>query len=165
MRIADLYIRVCAEDTTDKYYSKKSQETSLRRFCIIQSVRIGKVIYEDHSAKTFRRPEWTKLMSDLRRRKRQADVILVATWDRFTTNAENAYRMSNILRKLGTQVQAVEQPLDLSVPGDRILLAFYLDAPEAENHRNSLNAFFCRQLSKKNCGPQSNTAAGFKTKT
>jgi site-specific DNA recombinase len=33
----------------------------------------------------------------------------------------------------------VEQPLDLSIPENKILLAFYLVTPEVENDRRSIN--------------------------
>ena len=165
MRIADLYIRISTDENIDKGHSKTDQEKSLRRFCIIQSLRIGEVIYEEHSANTFRRPKWTRLMSDLRKRKRHADLILFTTWDRFSTNAENAYRMSTILRKLGTEPQAIDQPINLSVPVNKIMLAFYLDAFEIENRRRALNALFCMQRAKKKRGQMANIAPGHRNKT
>jgi hypothetical protein len=47
--------------------------------------------------------------------------------------------MINTLRKIGVEPQAVEQPLDLSVPENKMMLAFYLAAPEVENDRRALN--------------------------
>src|SRR5690606_13049307 len=35
--------------------------------------------------------------------------------------------------------QAIEQPLDLSIPENKMMLAFYLAAPEVENDRRALN--------------------------
>jgi len=35
--------------------------------------------------------------------------------------------------------QAIEQPLDLAVPENKMILAFYLAAPEVENDRRALN--------------------------
>ncbi|MEJ7679015.1 MAG: recombinase family protein [Segetibacter sp.] len=37
---------------------------------------IRKVIFEDHSAKTFNRPEWVKLLADLKKYKGKSDLIL-----------------------------------------------------------------------------------------
>jgi site-specific DNA recombinase len=42
-------------------------------------------------------------------------------------------------RRLGVEPQAIEQPLDLSVPENKMMLAFYLAAPEVENDRRALN--------------------------
>jgi len=47
--------------------------------------------------------------------------------------------MISALRKLEVELQAIEQPLDLSVPENKMMLAFYLAAPEVENDRRALN--------------------------
>lgn len=43
------------------------------------------------------------------------------------------------LKSLGVVAQAIEQPLDLSVPENKMMLAFYLAIPEVENDRRGLN--------------------------
>jgi site-specific DNA recombinase len=43
------------------------------------------------------------------------------------------------LRKLGIEPQAIEQPLDMSIPESKIMLAIYLAAPKVENDRRALN--------------------------
>jgi hypothetical protein len=50
--------------------------------------------------------------------------------------------MINVLRKFGVEPQAIEQPLDLSIPENKMMLAFYLAAPEVENDRWALNVFY-----------------------
>ena len=139
MKIADLYIRVSTDEQADKGYSQRSQEELLRKYCELNSISIRKVILEDHSAKTFNRPEWKKYLLDLRQHKCQADFVLFLKWDRFSRNAGDAYQMINMLRKLGIEPQAIEQPLDLSIPENKMMLAFYLAAPEVENDRRALN--------------------------
>src|SRR5579863_12257 len=136
---ADLYIRVSTDEQADKGYSQRDQEERLRKYCELQKITIRKVIREDHSAKTFNRPEWTKLLADLKKRRRQVDSVLFTKWDRFSRNAGDAYQMINTLRRLGVEPQAIEQPLDLSVPENKMMLAFYLAAPEVENDRRALN--------------------------
>ena len=150
MKIADLYIRVSTDEQADKGYSQRNQDEQLRKFCNINNIKIGKVIYEDHSAKSFNRPEWNKLLATLKKQKgSQTDLILFTKWDRFSRNAGDAYQMISILRKLGIEPQAVEQPLDLSVPENKMMLAFYLAAPEVENDRRALNTFFGMRRAKK----------------
>src|ERR1700722_12989519 len=136
---ADLYIRVSTDEQADKGYSQRDQEERLRRYCELQKITIRKVIREDHSAKTFNRPEWTKLLADLRKRRGQIDSVLFTKWDRFSRNAGDAYQMISTLRKLGIEPQAIEQPLDLAIPENKMMLAFYLAAPEVENDRRALN--------------------------
>ncbi|WP_083401140.1 recombinase family protein [Pedobacter antarcticus] len=42
---------------------------------------------------------------------------------------------------LGIEPQPIEQPLDISIPENKMMLAFYLAAPEVENDRRALNTF------------------------
>ena len=150
MKIADLYIRVSTDEQADKGYSQRNQDEQLRKYCRINDIKIGKVIYEDHSAKNFNRPEWKKLLATLKKQKGGlTDLILFTKWDRFSRNTADAYQMINTLRKLGVEPQAVEQPLDLSIPENKMMLAFYLAVPEVENDRRALNTFFGMRRAKK----------------
>lgn len=149
MKITDLYIRVSTDEQADKGYSQRNQEETLRRYCDINGLQIRKVIFEDHSAKTFQRPEWTKYLADLRKHKSRAGFVLFTKWDRFSRNAGDAYQMISILRQLGVEPQAVEQPFDLSIPENKMMLTFYLAAPEVENDRRALNVFYGMRRARK----------------
>jgi site-specific DNA recombinase len=76
---------------------------------------------------------------NLRKEKKQIDFVLFTKWDRFSRNTGDAYQMISLLRKLGVEPQAIEQPLDISIPENKMMLAFYLAAPEVENDRRTLN--------------------------
>lgn len=141
MKIADLYIRVSTDEQADKGYSQRNQEEVLLKFCEINKIAVRRVIFEDHSAKSFIRPEWAKLLAQLRKQRGKTDLVLFTKWDRFSRNAPDAYQMINTLKVLGVEPQAVEQPLDMSVPENKMMLAIYLTAPEIENDRRSLNVF------------------------
>ncbi|VXC57330.1 Resolvase domain [Sphingobacterium multivorum] len=147
--IADLYIRVSTDEQADKGYSQRNQEEMLRKYCINQSIEVRNIIYEDHSAKTFNRPEWKNLVLTLKKKKNNVNLILFTKWDRFSRNAGDAYQMINVLRGLGVEPQAIEQPLDLSIPENKMMLAFYLAAPEVENDRRALNVFYGMRRAKK----------------
>ena len=139
MKVADLYIRVSTDEQADKGYSQRSQEEFLRKYCEINNITIRKVMFEDHSAKSFNRPEWKAYLAELRKHKGKSDYVLFLKWDRFSRNAGDAYQMINTLRRLGVEPQAIEQPLDLTIPENKMMLAFYLAAPEVENDRRALN--------------------------
>ena len=149
MKVADLYIRVSTDEQADKGYSQRNQDEMLQKFCRINNIKIRKVVYEDFSAKTFNRPAWSGLLASLKKARGQSDLILFTKWDRFSRNAGDAYQMISVLRKLGIEPQAIEQPLDLSIPENKIMLAFYLAAPEVENDRRALNTFFGMRRAKK----------------
>ena len=94
---------------------------------------------DDHSAKSFERPQFKKLLDQLKKNKNVANLLLFTKWDRFSRNAGDAYRMINILNKFGVEPQGIEQQLDFNVPENKLMLAFYLAAPEVENDRRALN--------------------------
>src|ERR1700729_1969605 len=147
---ADLYVRASTDEQADKGYSIRNQEEVLRKYCGLQNIKVRKIIYEDYSAKTFNRPAWTDMLNILRKERGKAtDLLLFTKWDRFSRNAGDAYQMINILRKLGIDPQAIEQPLDLSIPENKMMLAFYLAAPEVENDRRALNVIAGMRRAKK----------------
>ncbi|MFV5684557.1 recombinase family protein [Flavobacterium sp. GB2R13] len=148
-QIADLYVRVSTDEQADKGYSQRNQEEVLKKYCQINNIAVRDVIYEDHSAKTFIRPKWKLLLVNLKRFKNKTDLLLFTKWDRFSRNAGDAYQMISILRKLGVEPQAIEQPLDLSIPENKMMLAFYLAVPEVENDRRALNVFHGMRRAKK----------------
>ena len=139
MRIADLYIRVSTDEQADKGYSQRLQEDVLLKYCEINAIKVRKIIFEDHSAKTFERPEWKKLLAELKKYKGKTDLVLFTKWDRFSRNASDAYQMISTLRKIGVEPQAIEQPLDMNIPENKMMLAVYLTTPEIENDRRALN--------------------------
>ncbi|WP_268224941.1 recombinase family protein [Sinomicrobium oceani] len=163
-KIADLYVRVSTDEQAEKGYSQRDQEERLRRYCEINDIHIREVVFEDHSAKSFNRPEWKRLLLSLRRHKNKVDLILFTKWDRFSRNAGDAYQMISTLRKLGIEPQAVEQPLDMSVPENKMMLAFYLAAPEVENDRRSLNTFFGMRRARKEGRYMGQAPAGYVNK-
>ncbi len=139
MKTAFLYIRVSTDEQADTGYSQRYQEETLRRYCDINNIAVRNVFFEDHSAKNFNRPIFSKLLILLKKQRHATDLILFTKWDRFSRNAGDAYGMISTLNKLGVEPQAIEQPLNLEIPENKMMLAFYLAAPEVENDRRSLN--------------------------
>jgi site-specific DNA recombinase len=165
MKIADLYIRVSTDEQADKGYSQRGQEEVLVRYCDFREIKIRKIIYEDHSAKSFNRPEWQKLLVDLKKKRGQADLVLFTKWDRFSRNAGDAYQMITTLANLGVEPQAIEQPLDLTIPENKLMLAIYLAQPEVENDRRALNTFFGMRRARKEGRWMGQAVIGYVNKT
>lgn len=97
MKIADLYIRVSTDKQADKGYSQRDQHERLERYCNQNEITIGQVIYEDHSAKNFNRPEWTKYINHIKKISLKSTLVLFTKWDRFSRNAGDAYQMIKLL--------------------------------------------------------------------
>src|SRR4051794_4910495 len=136
---AILYVRVSTDEQAEKGHSLKHQEERLQNYCAVNGLEVVGFYKEDHSAKTFERPEFRKLLDFLKKNKEAADVLLFLKWDSFPRKAPESYGMIGTRRKYKVEPQAIEQPLDLSVPENKIMLAVYLTTPEVENDRRSLN--------------------------
>ncbi|WP_073292271.1 recombinase family protein [Chryseobacterium polytrichastri] len=142
MQIADLYIRVSTDEQAEKGYSQRDQLERLEKYCNQNQITIGQVIFEDHSAKNFTRPEWIKYINYIKKRSVKSNIVLFTKWDRFSRNAGDAYQMIKLLQNNNISPQAIEQPLDMSIPENKMMLAIYLAAPEVENDRRALNTFY-----------------------
>ncbi|MFF5383657.1 MULTISPECIES: recombinase family protein [Pedobacter] len=140
MKSAYLYVRVSTDEQKRRGYSLPEQEDRLIKYCESNNICVKGVYREDFSAKDFNRPEWKKLVSELRKgRGKEENNILFIKWDRFSRNIQYAYEMLGILRKLNVSAMAIDQQIDLSVPESSVMLAIYLSVPEAENTRRAMN--------------------------
>jgi site-specific DNA recombinase len=162
MRKAILYIRVSTDEQADKGYSLAHQEERLRKYCELQGIQVTALYQDDHSAKNFQRPEFSKLLAQLKKSRGCASLLLFTKWDRFSRNAGDAYGMISQLNRLGVEPQAIEQPLDLNIPENKIMLAFYLAAPEVENDRRALNTLVGMRRAKKEGRWVSTAPRGYK---
>jgi len=127
-----------SSDEQAKGYSLDVQEENLKQHCDNKNIEIIKVYREDHSAKTFNRPEFKKLLAFAKDNKGTIDYLFFASWDRFSRNTTDAYEMIRRLKKLGIEPQAIEQPIDFSIPEMKAMLAIYLALPEIDNDRRSI---------------------------
>ncbi len=147
-RKAFLYIRVSTDEQLNGY-SPEIQEECLIRYCEVNNITVAGIYREDYSAKTFDRPVFQKMLAVVKKQKGIIDLLLFTRWDRFSRNAGDAYSMISQLKKMRVEPQGVEQPLDLSVPENKMMLAFYLAAPEVENDRRALNTLLGMRRAKK----------------
>lgn len=132
------YKRVSTDEQADRGFSLQHQETMLTKYCEINNFNIVDIYTEDCSGKSFDRPEWKKIMTYIRSHRGKVDLILCNRWDRFSRNQYDAMTVMRELRKYGVTVNTVEQPLDINVPDNKVLLSLYLSLPEVENDKISL---------------------------
>jgi len=139
MKKAIIYIRVSTDEQADRGYSLRDQKDKLLKYAEFNNIEVIKIFEEDYSAKTFNRPEFKRLYQFTKENKKNIDLMLFTKWDRFSRNAGESYQQIDILQKLGISPYAIEQPLDLTIPEQLLMLAVYLSVPEVENKRRSLN--------------------------
>lgn len=133
---AVLYIRV----STDEQASNNSlpqQERQLKQWCEQNGVHAIKLFREDHSAKTFERPEWIRLLEFIRAKGSNIDLVLVTRADRFSRNLLGSLNVLDELKRLNTRFHAIDQPLDDTLPESPLLQAIMFAIPEVENRRRS----------------------------
>lgn len=133
---AILYSRVSTDDQAQRGYSLRDQEARLREHCHRQGIEVAAHFQDDHSAKTFERPEFKKLLAFANANRGSVDLLLVLKWDRFSRNVTESYAMLDRLKRIGLKVEAIEQPLS-DDPESKILRAIFLAVPEVDNARRA----------------------------
>lgn len=136
---AIIYTRVSTDEQADKGYSLAFQEERLRKYCETHNISVIEHFQEDHSAKSFNRPQFNKLFKYCKPNNNKIDILLFLNWSRFSRNTKDSYVMMDAFLKLGIEIRAIDQPLDLSIPENKMMLAFYVTANEVENDRRSMN--------------------------
>lgn len=136
---AILYTRVSTDEQALRGYSLRDQYEKLKTYCTIHGIEEVAHFQDDHSAKSFDRPEFKKLLEFLRQNKGKIDLLIFIKWDRFSRNAPESYEMLKGLKKYNIEAHAIEQPLNMAIPESKIMLSIYLSTPEVENDRRSLN--------------------------
>ena len=119
-------------------YSLGIQKENLLTYCQKNDLDVIYEFKEDHSAKNFNRPAFNEFLLYLKKNKGKIDILLFTSWDRFSRNIMDALIMIDKLKQLGVTVRAIEQPIDLTVPENLMMLAMYLVIPEIDNSRRSI---------------------------
>ena len=137
MKRAVIMSRVSSDEQA-KGYSLDVQFEQLTKYCERNDIEVVKHYREDHSAMNFNRPEFQKFLQYAALHKSEIDYLFVTSWDRFSRNMTEANLMLRKLSALEIEVQAIEQPIDFSVPENKAMLALYLILPEIDNDRRSI---------------------------
>ncbi len=137
LKRAALMCRVSSDEQV-KGYSLDLQDEALRKHCERYNIEIVYTFREDHSAKDFNRPEFKKFLTFLNKNKGKVDTLLFTSWDRFSRNITDSLIMLRRLESYGITSHAIEQPIDMSIPENKAMLAIFLCLPEIDNDRRSI---------------------------
>ncbi|HEX7847101.1 MAG TPA: recombinase family protein [Chitinophagaceae bacterium] len=109
------YSRVSTDEQAEKGYSLPEQAMRIKNFCERSDIEIIESYSEDHSAKTFNRPEFQKILRKIESKEIRIDFIVVTKLDRFSRDVFGAFEMYNILSRHGIFVWSIpEGVFDLS---------------------------------------------------
>jgi DNA invertase Pin-like site-specific DNA recombinase len=136
MKNVIIYSRVARPDNANEKLAEQTQ--LLTKYCKNRELNIVQEYSEVASGSSFDRKEFTKLLGFIKSNKGQIDTLLITNWDRFTRNTSDALFMLKHLKGYGVNVNSIQQPLDLSIPSNKAMLAFYLCLPEFEKNKLSL---------------------------
>lgn len=157
-----LYTRVSTDEQAEKGFSLRDQLDKLEKYAKSKDYTVVQHFQDDISAKTFNRPEFDKLLAFIKSNKGFVKKLLIVKFDRFSRDLEGALVMITKLKSLGVEVEAIEQPLDDSIPENLLMKAIYLAAPQVENARRSLNTFNGMRKAKKEGRWVSTAPIGYK---
>jgi site-specific DNA recombinase len=135
LKKAVLYFRVSMDEQAEKGVSLRYQEEQLRKYCESNNIQVIGAYTEDYSAKTFNRPEFKKMLVSFKNSSQRPNLLLFTKWDRFSRNIGDAFEMIGKLDDFGVEAQAIEQPIDISLSENQLMLAIYLAKPYVESQK------------------------------
>ncbi len=125
------YGRVCTEPQDGKGNNLYNQEKILKEYCDNKNYNIVKHYEDVGSGLSFDRSEWNNLMDYVKNNKNDVDLILISKWTRLSRNKEKTLAVVSKLSEMGVVVNSIEQPLDLTIKDNKLMLAVYLACNKA----------------------------------
>ena len=134
-----LYCRVSTEEQTEGC-SLDVQEKRLKDYCSRLNYYVIDTYREDYSAKdyTLKRPKMKFIYEYCKKHRNEVDKILFLRWDRFTRNVEFGMTYKRkFYDELGVEINAIENPIDFSVPEWSTLMPLYCGVAHTEDEKIS----------------------------
>jgi len=138
-RKAIIYTRVSTDEQKDRGFSLNEQESRLKKYCERENIEIVEHYQDDHSAKNFNRPEFQRMLFDLKQKRIKAELFICIRMDRFSRNVHESLNMIQKLRSYGLELKLIEGDYDLSIPENLIPFMINIVIPQVENERRGLN--------------------------
>ena len=129
-----IYCRVSSDEQAEGT-SLDVQEERLMAYCDRKGYNVIDVPHrEDESGKTFeKRPVIQGIMKYIRKHKGQVDKLLVLRWNRYSRDLFSACANMDTLRKLGVEVNSIEEPLDYNSSSWPTQLGLYIGMAQGDN--------------------------------
>lgn len=111
-KTAVAYCRVSSKEQVDKT-SLRSQQKSIEEYASRNNIRILDIYVEQgESAKTANRTEFNRALVFCGNKKNRVDYFIVNKLDRFARNQEDHVMVRALLKKGGTELRSVTEPID-----------------------------------------------------
>ncbi len=139
MKKAVLYTRVSTEEQKEGGFSLQDQYKRLVKYCTRENIEIVGHYEDDHSAKSFNRPKWKQLISDIKDGNLSPNLLLVVRPDRLQRNFESLLKEIPFLQKHGVRIKSLEMDIEVNTPEDKLVWTILNMLPQVDNERRSLN--------------------------
>lgn len=131
------YIPYARQSTSKQDVSIPYQLSNIKGHSITQSMNYyGKDFCDVFTGTTTDRPELNKLYKLCRKNVGVIDYVLVQKWDRLGRNLEETPLLIGKFRKIGVEINAVEQWIDFNTGAQNTLLGLYLGQAADESDKN-----------------------------
>lgn len=112
LKTAVAYCRVSSKEQVDRT-SLETQERSIQEYAARNDIQILKTYIErGESAKTANRTEFNKALVFCTTKKNRVDYFIVNKIDRFARNQDDHVTVRALLKKGGTELRSVTEPID-----------------------------------------------------
>ena len=129
-----IYCRVSTDEQAKNGFSLDEQEIQCQKECRRKEFDIVQIYKEHHSAKDFNRPEFQKMLVDIKSKSIEAEILVVAKVDRFSRDVMKTFSMCDQLRGLGVNVYSISNGyLDFNNPNTFFANLMYAGIAQHDN--------------------------------
>ena len=121
-----IYARVSTQDQ-----SPENQVNQLKKYADNRDLNVIKVYQEKASGKSTNRPQFQKLIDDVRKRK--TDAVLVWKLDRLARSTRELLNRLEEFRELGVELLSYTENIDTTTPAGKALFSMVAVFAEFEN--------------------------------
>lgn len=134
-----IYTRVSTEDQKENGFSLQDQERRLIGHLNRFDKEVVKHYQDNCSGKNFNRPQFSKLLSDLKHGNIKIKELWCIRIDRFSRDFRETLSMTSFLKSLGVTLRFVENEIDLTTPENILPYVLNIALPQVENERRGIN--------------------------
>lgn len=138
-RKAVIYTRVSTDEQKENGFSLPDQKNRLLKYAHRENIEAIEHYQDDHSAKNFKRPAFTRFLQDLKEKSIKPDLFLCVRMDRFSRNLEESLPMLKTFKNKGIEFRTLENNVSLDTPESLIPFILNMVLPQVDNERRGLN--------------------------
>ncbi|MFS4474570.1 recombinase family protein [Chryseobacterium sp. T20] len=136
IKVADLYIRIPEMDDSNSELSYQNQLDRLKNYCVEKVLQIDRILVDRGSARNFERSQWSNYLTWIeseRSSKSESRFLLFTSWDRFSRNSAQAYKMVDHLENFRVFPKSLADQEPINMYRAMVLGCFAEPSIQSEN--------------------------------